>query len=113
MLGAIVSIELIRAGFAWFAIAGGRVHLAAIFVSLFSAAVISSVALLIRFVFVPAERALMAHMETARNARERLARSEAWYRSIFDRHPNPAVALDRDARYLRVNAAMERLSGFC
>jgi len=112
MLGVIVSIELIRAIVGWTLALHGLHQIGLILVPLFSLAVIGASALLVFVVFIPAERALLAHMESARNARERLAKSEAWYRSIFDRHPNPAVALNRDGCYLRVNEAMERLSGF-
>jgi diguanylate cyclase (GGDEF)-like protein/PAS domain S-box-containing protein len=112
MLGAIVCIELVRAGYAWYVLASHDMHPAVILAPVFSIAVIAGVALLLFLVFIPADRALLAHMESAHNARERLARSEAWYRSIFDRHPNPAVALDKEGCYLRVNAAMETLSGF-
>lgn len=112
MLGVIVSIELIRAIVGWTLALHGLHGIGLILVPFFSLLVIGASALLVFVVFIPAERVLLAHMESARNARERLAKSEAWYRSIFDRHPNPAVALNREGRYLRVNAAMEQLSGF-
>lgn len=98
ILGALICIELIRAATIWFAVSHHATTLALLVPLAFSTIVLAVVAVLIFAVFIPAERTL----------EEQIAR----YRSIFDRNPNPAVAIDRDGAYLRVNAAMERLSGY-
>jgi diguanylate cyclase (GGDEF)-like protein/PAS domain S-box-containing protein len=47
-----------------------------------------------------------------RDAEAAVARSEQQFRSIFEYHYDAAVALNLDGRFMRVNAAMERLTGY-
>jgi diguanylate cyclase (GGDEF)-like protein/PAS domain S-box-containing protein len=111
ILATIVSLEIIRAAVACYAVASHLANLGA-FALAFSGIVIAIVAALYFAVFAPAYQALCDSIDAGSETQRKLTASEARYRSIFELHPNPAVALDGEGKYLRVNAAMERLSGW-
>lgn len=61
---------------------------------------------------VTAISAVCKDITALKTAELAFARSEQRFRSIFEHHPDGVAAIDADGRYVRVNAALERLSGY-